>query len=46
MALRITKTRARDSWRGIFYIGWVTRETEKYGFSVSFGKRTYLLCWR
>lgn len=45
--LRMTKTRARDDWLGLFYIGWVQGPANaKYGLSLSLGKLTYLLCWK
>lgn len=46
MKLRVSKARAREDWLGIFYIGWVQGPGSRYGLSVSFGKLTYLLCWK
>ena len=46
MKLRITKTRARDTWLGLFYIGRILGPEPRYGVSISFGKLTYLVTWK
>lgn len=40
--MRFRKFRAKDDWKGIFYIGKVDGAK---GFSVSFGKKSFMVTW-
>lgn len=50
--LMVHKARAHDKWLGIFYFGWIQgydlkkQHPVKAGWSISFGKLTYLISWR